>query len=72
MKEMPPKTTNGKPMGYSWFPKELVPTPVSWVGTTGNLVHFNRHEAGGHFAAMENPKVLFDDVEQFVKKAWKQ
>ncbi|GAM88923.1 hypothetical protein ANO11243_069570 [Dothideomycetidae sp. 11243] len=59
-----------KPMGYSWFPHELVPTPVSWVATSGNLVWYKRHASGGHFAAMERPKELFDDVEEFVKVAW--
>jgi microsomal epoxide hydrolase len=33
-----------KPMGYSWFPKELVPTPVAWVRKVDNLVWFKRHE----------------------------
>jgi len=61
---------NTKPMGFSWFPKELVATPISWVAMTGNLVHYNRHETGGHFAAMEKPKELFSDVEEFVKVAW--
>ena len=59
-------------MGFSWFPKELVPIPVSWAGTTGNMVWYKRHETGGHFAAMEKPKELFDDVEEFVKVAWKK
>ena len=62
---------NTKPMGYSYFPFELVPTPVSWVATTGNMVHSSRHDSGGHFAAMEKPKELWSDVEEFVKKAWK-
>lgn len=60
-----------KPMGYSWFPHELVPTPVSWAKTSGNLVWYKRHTSGGHFAAMEKPKELFGDVEEFVKVAWK-
>ncbi|KAG8631701.1 hypothetical protein KVT40_000841 [Elsinoe batatas] len=59
------------PMGYSFFPKELVPTPVSWAATTGNLVHSNRHTSGGHFAAMEKPAELLSDVEEFIKVAWK-
>lgn len=31
-----------KPMGYSWFRRELGPMPVAWVKTTGNLV-WSRH-----------------------------
>ncbi|KAF2156654.1 putative hydrolases or acyltransferase, partial [Myriangium duriaei CBS 260.36] len=60
-----------KPMGYSWFPHELVPTPVSWAATSGNLVWHKRHSSGGHFAAMEKPVELWNDVEEFVKVAWK-
>ncbi|GAM90445.1 hypothetical protein ANO11243_084880 [Dothideomycetidae sp. 11243] len=60
-----------KPMGYSYFPCELECTPVSWFGTVHNLVWFNRHERGGHFAAMERPVELFADVEAFVKATWK-
>jgi hypothetical protein len=26
---------------------------------------------GGHFAALERPKVLLDDIEEFVKEHWK-
>jgi len=60
-----------KPSGYSFFPKELVPMPVSWVGTSCNLVSSNIHQSGGHFAALEKPAELLADVEEYVKKAWK-
>ncbi|CAD0028213.1 unnamed protein product [Aureobasidium pullulans] len=50
---------------------EISPTPVSWVKETGNFVHTASHEEGGHFAAMEKPEVLWGDVEEFVKAAWK-
>ncbi|KAI5203400.1 alpha/beta-hydrolase [Aureobasidium subglaciale] len=59
-----------KPQGYSYFPKEISPTPVSWVKETGHFVFTNSHESGGHFAAMEKPEVLWGDVENFVKEAW--
>ena len=39
-----------KPSGYSFFPKELVPMPVSWVAKTANLVSSKVHSSGGHFA----------------------
>ncbi|CAK1361568.1 putative epoxide hydrolase [Cercospora beticola] len=60
-----------KPSGYSFFPKELAPMPVSWVATSANLVFSNVHEGGGHFAALEKPKELLGDIEAWVKKAWK-
>jgi hypothetical protein len=36
-----------------------------------NLVSYRQHESGGHFAALEKPKELLEDVEEFVGKAWK-
>ncbi|KAF7982194.1 hypothetical protein HWV62_29989 [Athelia sp. TMB] len=59
-----------KPLGYSYFPKELYPVPRSWVATTGNLVFYKAHETGGHFAAVEKPEVLWADVEEFVAQVW--
>ncbi|KAF2093297.1 alpha/beta-hydrolase [Rhizodiscina lignyota] len=61
-----------KPMGYSWFPKELAPMPVAWVGKTGKLEWWRRHDKGGHFAALEKPELLLGDVEDFVKQVWKK
>ncbi|OAA79204.1 epoxide hydrolase [Akanthomyces lecanii RCEF 1005] len=60
-----------KPTGYSMFAHEIVPVPRSWAAKTCNLVFFKHHEAGGHFAAMEQPLALLEDVEDFVKVAWK-
>ena len=66
-----PKVYTEKPQGYSWFPKEIMPTPASWVAETGNLVFHKQHESGGHFAAMEKAEILWADVEEFIKVAWK-
>lgn len=33
-----------KPMGYSNFPKEIIPAPKAWVEKDGNLVFFRDHE----------------------------
>lgn len=57
-----------KPLGYSWFPGELIPAPVGWVERTGRLVSWKSHEFGGHFAAVERPEVLLGDVVEFVGK----
>lgn len=56
-----------KPFGYSYFPLEIAPMPLSWVKTTGNLIWSKEHNSGGHFAAFEKPQELWDDVEDFVK-----
>ncbi|KDQ17793.1 hypothetical protein BOTBODRAFT_64194 [Botryobasidium botryosum FD-172 SS1] len=59
-----------KPLGFSWFPKEVLPVPRSWVAAAGNLVFFRQHDKGGHFAALEVPEVLLKDVEGFVEQVW--
>jgi microsomal epoxide hydrolase len=58
--------TNTK-FGYSNFPMELMPVPKVWVETLGEMVFFRDHDRGGHFAAMEVPELLADDVKEFVK-----
>ncbi|KAH8887998.1 alpha/beta-hydrolase [Thozetella sp. PMI_491] len=55
-----------KPLGYSWFAKEITPVPKAWIETTGDLVFYKQHDNGGHFAAMEQPLALWNDVEEFL------
>ncbi|OCK85894.1 putative epoxide hydrolase [Lepidopterella palustris CBS 459.81] len=59
-----------KPLGFSYFPLELAPAPKAWVASKGNLVFHREHEKGGHFAAMECPDLLLQDVEDFAKQVW--
>ncbi|KAF5522022.1 putative epoxide hydrolase [Colletotrichum aenigma] len=65
-----PKYYCEKPMGYSWFPYEIVPVPKAWAATTGNLVWYRPHDKGGHFAGYEQPEALLGDVEDFLKQVW--
>ncbi|KAF8627375.1 hypothetical protein AX17_006190 [Amanita inopinata Kibby_2008] len=55
------------PMGYSYFPKELVILPKKWVRTP-NLVFESEHDHGGHFAAHEQPDLLVGDLRQMFGK----
>ncbi|KAI9376274.1 Alpha/Beta hydrolase protein [Aspergillus egyptiacus] len=57
-----------KPFGFSYFPMELMPVPKTWVAKTGNLVYFKQHTEGGHFAALERPKDLKDDLADFISQ----
>lgn len=51
------------PVAVSVFPDELYPTPRSWAEQAyPKLVHYNKVEAGGHFAAWEQPKLFTDEV----------
>ncbi|PYH89173.1 alpha/beta-hydrolase [Aspergillus ellipticus CBS 707.79] len=59
-----------KPLGFSFFPEEIIPVPPSWVATTGNLVFSREHVEGGHFAALELPREMKDDLSAFVERVW--
>jgi len=61
-----------KPLGYSYFPKDVYPVPVSWVATSGKLCWTNIHAKGGHFAAFEQPNAMKEDLESFVAQVWKR
>lgn len=51
------------PVGASAFPDELYQAPRSWAERAyPNLVHYNRPDKGGHFAAWEQPAFYVSDV----------
>ncbi len=54
------------PSGFAFFPHDLFPPPPqSWVARAYNVVHRTDMPSGGHFAAMENPVELVDDMRKF-------
>jgi pimeloyl-ACP methyl ester carboxylesterase len=71
-KSMTPFQSTGKPapMGYALFPKEINVPPRAWVerGMGGKLTHWTEMPRGGHFAALEQPRLLVDDVRTFFRK----
>lgn len=51
------------PAGVSIFPKEIFRPSKRWVEKRfTNLVHYNRLERGGHFAAFEQPDTLVEEI----------
>ncbi|MEU6596063.1 epoxide hydrolase family protein [Streptomyces flaveolus] len=51
------------PVAVSVFPDELYQAPRSWAEQAyPNLVHYNRLDKGGHFAAWEQPELLVEEV----------
>jgi len=51
------------PVAVSVFPDELYPVPRSWAERAfPKLIHFNRLEKGGHFAAWEQPKLFTEEL----------
>jgi len=53
------------PVGCAIFPKELVYAPRRWAERRFNVTHWTDMPRGGHFAAMEEPKLLVDDIRAF-------
>jgi pimeloyl-ACP methyl ester carboxylesterase len=51
------------PVGFTTFPGEIFRAPRSWVEQSyPNLTYFNEAEAGGHFAAWEEPELFTTEV----------
>jgi pimeloyl-ACP methyl ester carboxylesterase len=51
------------PTAVSVFPDELYPAPRSWSELAyPKLIHYNKLEKGGHFAAWEQPKLFSEEV----------
>ncbi|XP_036437136.1 epoxide hydrolase 1 [Colossoma macropomum] len=56
------------PTGVAVFPNELMHTPKLWVKQKYHkLVTYTLMARGGHFAAMEEPELLAQDIQTFVK-----
>jgi pimeloyl-ACP methyl ester carboxylesterase len=57
------------PTAYSDYPMDvLTPTPESWGRRGYNIVRWREMDRGGHFAAMEEPKLFTDDVLEFFRE----
>jgi pimeloyl-ACP methyl ester carboxylesterase len=51
------------PVAVSVFPDELCAVPRSWAERAyPKLIHYNRLDKGGHFAAWEQPKLFSEEV----------
>src|ERR1700690_3148621 len=51
------------PTAVSVFPDELYPAPRSWAERAyPKLIHFNKLDKGGHFAAWEQPKLFSEEL----------
>lgn len=60
------------PVGCARFKNEIVHS-LDWQlkDKYRNLIHSTYYEKGGHFIALEAPKVLYKDFLQFVQKVEK-
>ena len=53
------------PTAVLYFEKEIIKSPRDWIESTYNLVRYNRHPVGGHFAGLEQPSVVVSDIRSF-------
>jgi pimeloyl-ACP methyl ester carboxylesterase len=56
------------PTAYAEFPREILHPPRSLAGTMfTNIRRWTVMRKGGHFAAMEQPEALAEDVRAFYR-----
>jgi len=55
------------PMACALFPKDIVFSTRRWMEAQNNLVRWTVMPRGGHFAAMEEPELLAEDVRAFFR-----
>jgi len=57
------------PTAVADFPNEILRVPKALTHDLyENLVQYTEMGRGGHFAALEEPKLVSDDIKSFVKK----
>ena len=64
--EAPPRMKT--PVAYAVFPKEVVAAPERWIDQTYNVVQRTEMPRGGHFAALEQPDLMVQDLRLFFAK----
>jgi pimeloyl-ACP methyl ester carboxylesterase len=55
------------PVAYAAFPHELVPPPRHWVEPHYAIARWTEMPRGGHFAALEQPELLLEDIRVFFR-----
>ena len=53
------------PVAYAAFPHEIISPPREWVEPHYAIERWTEMPRGGHFAALEEPGRLTDDVRAF-------
>jgi pimeloyl-ACP methyl ester carboxylesterase len=55
------------PLGVAMFPKEVLYTRRRWVEADYDITRWSEFDRGGHFAALEEPDLLVDDMRAFFR-----
>ena len=56
------------PTGFALFPADLVPPPRHFAERIFNVQRWTEMPRGGHFAAMEEPELLAEDIRAFYRQ----
>jgi pimeloyl-ACP methyl ester carboxylesterase len=56
------------PTAIAMFPHELYRPPRAWCEQVYDVQQFTHMPSGGHFAAMEEPDLLVDDIRRFFRR----
>ena len=56
------------PVGCAIFPHEIFIPPRAWAEAAFNVTQWTEMPRGGHFAALEQPELLTDDVRAFFRE----
>jgi pimeloyl-ACP methyl ester carboxylesterase len=55
------------PAGIALFPKDIAPPPREWANRCYNVQRWTEMPRGGHFAALEEPECLAEDIRAFFR-----
>ena len=55
------------PCGVALFPKEIAHPPREWAERSLNVQRWTKMPRGGHFAALEEPELLAEDIRSFFR-----
>jgi pimeloyl-ACP methyl ester carboxylesterase len=55
------------PTAVAAFPREIMRPPPEWVARVCNVQRWTAMSAGGHFAALEEPQALVEDIRAFYR-----
>lgn len=55
------------PTAFALFPKDISEPPKEYAERFFNVLRWTKMPKGGHFAALEQPKLLADDIREFAK-----
>jgi len=64
---MAPQEAVKPPLGVALFPGEIAMPPRSWVERCFDLRRWEQMPAGGHFAALEQPQLLAEEIRAFFR-----